>query len=112
MIDRKDDEPELRWMETPTGRGVINCVTLIVLLSMTQHFGFIAPGPPVRLDNFLLYVGYGVAVGLIMYLWTYWRLRRQRGRREVQRRAAARADAYEAEDQAASEADKTKDGSA
>ena len=44
-----NNEPELRWMETPKGRAIINGVSLPVLLMITQHFGYIAPGPPVTL---------------------------------------------------------------
>ena len=40
------EEPELRWIETPKGRAIINAVSLTVLLAITQHFGYIAPGPP------------------------------------------------------------------
>ena len=33
-----NDERELRWMETPKGRAIINAVSLTVLLMITQHF--------------------------------------------------------------------------
>ena len=49
------EEPELRWIETPKGRAIINAVSLTVLLAITQHFGYIAPGPPVTLENIILY---------------------------------------------------------
>lgn len=91
-------EPELRWIETPKGRAIINAVTLTVLLSATQHFGYIAPGPPVTLDNLVLYAGYGAAVGVIMYFWTDFRLKRQRRRAEEAKQARARAAAYNDDD--------------
>ena len=47
------EEPELRWIETPKGRAIINAVSLTVLLAITQHFGYIAPGPPVTLENII-----------------------------------------------------------
>jgi cytochrome c-type biogenesis protein CcmH/NrfF len=78
-----NNEPELRWMETPKGRAIINGVSLPVLLMITQHFGYIAPGPPVTFENFILYSGYGIAVGLLMYAWTDFRIKRQRKKREA-----------------------------
>jgi cytochrome c-type biogenesis protein CcmH/NrfF len=80
-----NDERELRWMETPKGRAIINAVSLTVLLMITQHFGYIVPGPPVTLENFILYAGYGIAVGLLMYVWTDFRIKRQRKKREALR---------------------------
>ena len=70
-MDKKQsiEEPELRWIETPKGRAIINAVSLTVLLAITQHFGYIAPGPPV--------------VGLLMYVWTDFRLRRRRKKIEA-----------------------------
>ena len=81
--DRNIDEPELRWIETPKGRATINAVSLTVLLAITQHFGYIAPGPPVTLENIILYGIYGVVVGLLMYVWTDFRLRRRRKKLEA-----------------------------
>ena len=81
--DRNEDEPELRWIETPKGRATINAVSLTVLLAITQHFGYIAPGPPVTLENITLYGIYGVVVGLLMYVWTDFRLRRRRKKLEA-----------------------------
>ena len=81
--DRNEDEPELRWIETPKGRATINAVSLTVLLAITQHFGYIAPGPPVTLENIILYWIYGVVVGLLMYVWTDFRLRRRRKKLEA-----------------------------
>ena len=81
--DRNEDEPELRWIETPKGRATINAVSLTVLLAITQHFGYIAPGPPVTLENIILYGIYGVVVGLLMYVWTDFRLRRRRKKLEA-----------------------------
>ena len=81
--DRNEDEPELRWIETPKGRATINAVSLTVLLAITQHFGYIAPGPPVTLGNITLYGIYGVVVGLLMYVWTDFRLRRRRKKLEA-----------------------------
>ena len=81
--DRNIDEPELRWIETPKGRAIINAVSLTVLLAITQHFGYIAPGPPVTLENIILYGIYGVVVGLLMYVWTDFRLRRRRKKLEA-----------------------------
>ena len=81
--DRNEDEPELRWIETPKGRAIINAVSLTVLLAITQHFGYIAPGPPVTLENIILYGIYGVVVGLLMYVWTDFRLRRRRKKLEA-----------------------------
>ena len=46
-----NDERELRWMETPKGRAIINAVSLTGLLMITQHFGYIVPGPPVAPPN-------------------------------------------------------------
>ena len=80
-----NDERELRWMETPKGRAIINAVSLTVLLMITQHFGYIVPGPPFTLENFILYAGYGIAVGLLMYVWTDFRIKRQRKKREALR---------------------------
>ena len=81
--DRNEDEPELRWIETPKGRAIINAVSLTVLLAITQHFGYIAPGPPVTLENIILYGIYGIVVGLLMYVWTDFRLRRRRKKLEA-----------------------------
>ena len=81
--DRNEDEPELRWIETPKGRATINAVSLTVLLAITQHFGYIAPGPPVTIENIILYGIYGVVVGLLMYVWTDFRLRRRRKKLEA-----------------------------
>ena len=81
--DRNEGEPELRWIETPKGRATINAVSLTVLLAITQHFGYIAPGPPVTLENIILYGIYGVVVGLLMYVWTDFRLRRRRKKLEA-----------------------------
>ena len=81
--DRNEDEPELRWIETPKGRATINAVSLTVLLAITQHFGYIAPGPPVTLENIILYGIYGIVVGLLMYVWTDFRLRRRRKKLEA-----------------------------
>ena len=92
-------ERELRWFESPIGRGVINGVALVVLLSLTQQFGWTEPGPPVRLENLQVYACYGLVVGLIMYAWTSYRLQRDRRRREEERRAEARRAAYEEQDQ-------------
>ena len=72
------NELELRWIETPKGRAVINAVSLTVLLGLTQHFGYIAPGPPVTLENIILYAIYGIVVGLLMYVWTDFRIKRRR----------------------------------
>ena len=80
-----NNERELRWMETPKGRAIINAVSLTVLLMITQHFGYIVPGPPVTFENFILYAGYGIAVGLLMYVWTDFRIKRQRKKREALR---------------------------
>ena len=77
------EEPELRWIETPKGRAIINAVSLTVLLAITQHFGYIAPGPPVTLENIVLYGIYGIVVGLLMYVWTDFRLRRRRKKIEA-----------------------------
>ena len=77
------EEPEPRWLETPKGRAIINAVSLTVLLAITQHFGYIAPGPPVTLENIILYGIYGVVVGLLMYVWTDFRLRRRRKKLEA-----------------------------
>jgi hypothetical protein len=94
MSDKNlNEDRQLRWVETPAGRGIINCATLIVLLSLTQHLGYIAPGPPVSLDNVALYATYGVVIGIIMYFWTSTRLKRQNKRREVLRLERARAEA-------------------
>ena len=89
MTDQdRNGQPQLRWIETPQGRGVINGVTLVILLAITQHFGLIEPGPPVTLDNIMVYSVYGLAVGVIMYVWTGYRLRRktrQDGRNDASR---------------------------
>ncbi len=107
MADTNDPgEPELRWIETPRGRAVINGVALVVLLAATQHFGFIEPGPPVTLDNISVYAIYGMAVGAIMYFWTRSRLGRQARRREEERLRQARAAAYETEDSEREEKDR------
>lgn len=79
----KSTETQLRWIETPRGRAVINGVTLVVLLAVTQHFGLIEPGPPVTLNNLMMFSVYGLAVGVVMYFWTDYRLKR-RQRREGQ----------------------------
>ena len=80
-----NDEREPRWMETPKGRAIINAVSLTGLLMITQHFGYIVPGPPVTFENFILYAGYGIAVGLLMYVWTDFRIKRQKKKREALR---------------------------
>ena len=84
------EEPELRWIETPKGRAIINAVSLTVLLAITQHFGYIAPGPPVTLENIILYGIYGVVVGLLMYVWTDFRLRRRRKKLEAAANSAVK----------------------
>ena len=93
-----ETERPLRWIETPLGRGLVNGVALVVLLSLTQHFGWTDPGPPVRLENISLYAVYGVAVGAIMYVWTSIRLKREHRRREDARLLRSRRAAYDAED--------------
>lgn len=86
MSDEKGtNEPELRWMETPKGRAIINAVSLTVLLGITQHFGYIAPGPPVTLENLTLYGIYGIVVGLLMYIWTDFRIKRRRKKIETEK---------------------------
>ncbi len=92
------NERQLRWIETPIGRGVVNGVALVVLLSLTQHFGWTDPGPPVRLENIQVYAVYGLAVGIIMYIWTRHRLQRDRRRREADHLAQARQAAYDDRD--------------
>ena len=77
------DEPDLRWIETPKGRAIINAVSLTVLLAITQQFGYIAPGPPVTLENITLYAIYGAVVGLLMYVWTDFRIKRRRKKIEM-----------------------------
>ncbi len=69
---------DLRWIETPKGRAIINAVALTLLLTLTQHFGYIEPGPPVTFDSFSLFAAYGLIVGVIMYFWTDFRLKRRR----------------------------------
>ena len=86
MSDEKGtNEPELRWMETPKGRAIINAVSLTILLGLTQHFGYIAPGPPVTLENLILYGIYGIVVGLLMYIWTDFRIKRRRKKIETEK---------------------------
>ena len=77
------EEPELRWIETPKGRGIINAVSLTTLLAITQHFGVLEPGPPVRLENMIQWGIMGIVVGLLMYVWTDFRLRRRRKKLEA-----------------------------
>ena len=81
--NQNKDEPEIRWIETPKGRAIINAVSLTALLAITQHFGYIAPGPPVTVENIILYGIYGVVVGLLMYVRTDFRLRRRRKKLEA-----------------------------
>jgi hypothetical protein len=81
--NNEDKEPQIRWMETPKGRAIINAVSLTALLILTQQLGYIVPGPPVTFENFVLYAGYGLAVGLLMYVWTDFRIKRQRRKREA-----------------------------
>ena len=100
MTGREESgERKLRWIETPHGRGIVNGVALVVLLSLTQHFGWIDPGPPVRPENIQVYVIYGLAVGAIMYIWTRYRLQREQRRREADRLAQVRQAAYDEQDQ-------------
>ena len=84
-MDKKQsiEDPELRWIERPKGGAIINAVSLTVLLAITQDFGYIAPGPPVTLENIVLYGIYGIVVGLLMYVWTDFRLRRRRKKIEA-----------------------------
>ena len=80
-----NDERELRWIETPKGRGIVNAVALTGLLTLTQHIGVLDPGPPVRLENFLVYLVMGIVVGILMFCWTDFRIKRQRKKREALR---------------------------
>ena len=105
----RSGERQLRWIETPIGRGVINGVALVVLLCLTQQLGWTEPGPPVRLQNIQVYALYGLAVGVIMYLWTYYRIQRDQRRREADRLARVRQAAYDEEDR---RGDQDKDGRA
>ena len=43
------------------------------------------PGRIDTFENFILYAGYGIAVGLLMYVWTDFRIKRQKKKREALR---------------------------
>jgi hypothetical protein len=107
----QDDEPRLPWFQQPIGRGVVNGVLLFCLLYATQHYGFVEPGPPVTQESMIRFAMFGLVMGLVMYFWTARRVKRDRERRAAERLARARAEAYDAEDQAGNAGDGGKDGS-
>lgn len=106
----QDEEPRLPWFQQPLGRGVINGVLLFCLLYATQHYGLVEPGPPVTQDSMIRFATFGVVMGLIMYFWTARRIKRERARRDAERLARLRAEAYDAADQGSSASDTDKDG--
>lgn len=106
-----DEEPVLPWFQQPLGRGVVNAVLLFALLCATQHFGLVEPGPPVTSEHLTRFAIFGGAMGLIMYFWTARRNKRDRARRDAERLARVRAEAYEAEDGGATSGDVDTKGS-
>lgn len=106
-----DEEPRLPWFQQPLGRGTINGVLLFCLLYATQHYGLVEPGPPVTKDSIIRFAMFGVVMGLIMYFWTARRIKRDRARRDAERVARLRAEAYDAEDRGMTPTDTEKDGS-
>ena len=90
----QDEEPVLPFYKAPLGRGAINGVFLFCLLIATQHFGLVAPGPPVTAENVTRFAFFGVAMAVIMYFWTGRRLKRDRARQDADRLARIRAEAY------------------
>ena len=107
----QDEEPALPWFQQPLGRGGINGVLLFALLCATQHFGLVEPGPPVTSEHLTRFAIFGVAMGLIMYFWTARRIKRDRARRDAERLARLRAEAYEASEGGADGDDTDKNGS-
>jgi hypothetical protein len=103
----QDNEPAMPWFQAPIGRGVVNGVFLFFLLVGTQHFGLIEPGPPVTMENVQRFALFGLGMGFSMYFWTGRRIKRDRARREADRLARIRADAYDADQTG----DADKDGS-
>jgi hypothetical protein len=106
-----DEEPRLPWFQQPLGRGVINGVLLFCLLYATQHYGLVEPGPPVTQDSMIRFATFGVVMGLIMYFWTARRIKRDRARRDAERLARLRAEAYDAEEGGGASNGSEKDGS-
>lgn len=106
-----DEEPRLPWFQQPLGRGAINGVLLFCLLYATQHYGLVEPGPPVTQESMIRFATFGAVMGLIMYFWTARRIKRDRARRDAERLARLRAEAYEAEDHGVASNDSEKDGS-
>jgi hypothetical protein len=94
----QDEEPPLPFYKAPLGRGAINGVFLFCLLIATQHFGWVAPGPPVTAENVMRFAFFGVAMAVIMYFWTGRRLKRDQARREADRLARIRAEAYDSDE--------------
>lgn len=107
----QDDEPPLPFYQAPLGRGAINGVFLFCLLIATQHFGFIAPGPPVTMENVARFAVFGLVMAIIMYFWTARRIKRERVRRDADRLARLRAEAYDADETGGSMSGDDKDGS-
>lgn len=107
----QDDEPPLPFYQAPLGRGVLNGVFLFCILIGTQHFGFVEPGPPVTMENVTRFAMFAVVMAVIMYFWTGRRIKRDRARREADRLARIRAEAYDTEEVGDGSGAKGKDGS-
>lgn len=107
----QDDEPPLPFYQAPLGRGAINGGFLFCLLIATQHFGLVAPGPPVTMENVIRFAIFGLGMAVIMYFWTARRIKRDRARRDADRLARIRAAAYDGHETGGASTATDKDGS-
>jgi hypothetical protein len=64
-------------LEQPLWRGVFNGVVLCLLMLGAQYQGWLGPNTDVTGEALYRAVIYGVVFGLVMYLYTLWRVKRQ-----------------------------------
>ena len=64
-------------LERPLWRGVFNGVVLCLLMLGAQYQGWLGPNTDVTGEALYRAVIYGVVFGLVMYLYTLWRVKRQ-----------------------------------
>ena len=64
-------------LERPLWRGVFNGIVLCLLMLGAQYQGWLGPNTDVTGEALYRAVFYGVVFGLVMYLYTLWRVKRQ-----------------------------------
>ena len=107
----QDNEAPLPFYQAPLGRAVINGGFLFCLLIATQHFGIVDPGPPVTMESVTRFAVFGLVMAVIMYFWTGRRIKRDRERRDADRLARVRAEAYDTPENSGPSSADDKDGS-